>query len=71
MRVEGVTTYYPLQMYQTVNAPAVQSKGAPVVSKDLMMKLLNLVMYNQTGMTFKLARIASEMYAGMNLDYQA
>ncbi len=70
MRVEGVTSYYP--WFQTPSFSSNPSGNAPpVVSKDLMMKLLNLVMYNQSGMAFKLARIASEMYAGMNLDYQA
>ena len=69
MRVEGVSWFHPQYVY-TPSSPAA-SGGAPVMSKDDMLKLLDLLMYNQSGMAFKLARIASQMYAGMNLDFQA
>ncbi len=71
MRVYGVG-FSPLQWnYQVVPAPKVAGNFAPVVSKEDMLKILNLVMYNQTGMAYKLARVAAQMYAGMNLDFSA
>ncbi len=69
MRIEGLGyTYYPPIVS---NLGGGSSPQAPIVSKDMMLKLLNLTIYNQAGMAFKLARIAAQMYAGMNLDYQA
>ena len=71
MRVGGVgfsNTYFP--SFQAM--PAVQkSGGAPVISKNDMLRVLGLVMYNQTGIPYKLARIAAQMYAGMSLDKMA
>jgi len=40
-----------------------------VMSKEDMRRLMELITYNQFGMAEKLARIASQIYAGMNLDY--
>jgi len=41
-----------------------------LMNKDLMMKLMNLTLYQQTGLAMKLVRIANEIYTGMNLDIQ-
>ncbi len=71
MRVSGVgfsNMYFP--NFQVV--PAVQRNGrVTVMSKDDMLRVLDLMVYNQSGMPFKLAKIAAQMYAGMNLDYTA
>lgn len=71
MRVNGVgfsNMYFP--SFQAM--PAVhRSSGAPVMSKNDMLRVLGLMMYNQTGIPYKLARIAAQMYAGMNLDQMA
>lgn len=71
MRVTGVDLGYPMAPY--ISNVQAQRTEAPqqVVSKEWMMKLLSLVMYNQTGITYKLARIAAQYYAGLNLDVQA
>ncbi|MDI3472390.1 MAG: hypothetical protein PWQ48_671 [Thermotogaceae bacterium] len=42
-----------------------------IMSKEDMQKLMDLITYNQFGMAEKLARMASQMYAGMNFDYSA
>ncbi len=71
MKVYGVG-FSPLQWnYQVVSAMKAAGNSAPVVSKEDMLRILNLVMYNQTGMAYKLARVAAQMYAGMNLDFSA
>ncbi len=71
MRVSGVgfsNMYFP--SFQAM--PAVQKGGgAPVMSKNDMLRVLGLMVYNQTGIPYKLARIAAQMYAGMNLDKMA
>ena len=72
MRVTGVgygDSYYIPQM--RVKPQAATQVGSTVMSKDEMKKLLSLISYNQTGMAFKLARMAAELYAGLNLDIQA
>ena len=40
-----------------------------VMSKEDMQKLMDLVTYNQLGMAEKLVRIASQLYAGTNIDF--
>ena len=71
MRVNGVgfsNMYFP--SFQAM--PAVRrSGGVPVMSKNDMLRVLGLMVYNQTGIPYKLARIAAQMYAGMNLDKMA
>ncbi len=72
MRVTGIgygNSYYVPQMQ--VKPQATAQVAGTVMSKDEMKKLLNLVSYNQTGMAFKLARMAAKLYAGLNLDIQA
>ena len=39
-----------------------------VMSKDEMERLMNLVIYNQFAMAEKLARIVSQIYAGMSFE---
>ena len=64
----GINTYLPLLHSSTAPKTA---QISPVISKETMLQLLNLTVYNQTGMAFKLARVAAQMYAGMNFDVQA
>ena len=63
------TPYYYYQYYQQSLNPTGQPQNT-VMSKDLMMKLMNLTLYQQTGLAMKLVRIANEIYTGMNLDIQ-
>ena len=73
MRINSVS--YPAILYRLdfANARvATPSQSIPnVLSKDDMMRLLSMMMYNQAGMAFKLARVAAEAYAGLNFDFTA
>ena len=61
------TPYY--EYYQQYLHPVNQSRNG-LMNKDLMMKLMDLTLYQQTGLVMKLVRIANEIYTGMNLDIQ-
>jgi len=70
MRVEGVGIgWYPLLHTPTSTVANVQS-GSPIISKEEMEKLFDIMIYNQSGMAFKLARIAGELYAGQKIDLE-
>ncbi len=73
MRINSVS--YPAILYRldfaNAKAPAPAQQAPNVLSKDDIMKILNMMMYNQAGMAFKLARIAAEAYAGLNFDFTA
>lgn len=61
------TPYY--EYYQQYLHPVNQPRNG-LMNKDLMMKLMDLTLYQQTGLAMKLVRIANEIYTGMNLDIQ-
>ena len=71
MKVEllGLSPIQDLYSYNLIGSsiPGMASSGS-VMSKDEMERLMNLVMYNQFAMAEKLARIVSQMYAGMNFE---
>jgi len=59
------TPYY--EYYQQNIHPSSQTQNG-LMNRNLMMKLMNLTLYQQTGLAMKLVRIANEIYTGMNLD---
>ncbi|MCD6442844.1 MAG: hypothetical protein J7L28_02625 [Thermotogae bacterium] len=74
LRVElvGVSPVQNYRIYHLggVNPSSTSTSGA-VMSKDEMERLMNLVIYDQFAMAEKLARIVSQMYAGMRFDFLA
>ena len=64
---------YPTILYKMdfANTKAHAPEPPNVLSKDDIMKLLSMMMYNQAGMAFKLAKVAAEAYAGLNFDFTA
>ena len=73
MRINSVS--YPAILYRldlaNFRAAAPSQQVPNVLSKDDVMRLLSMMMYNQAGMAFKLARVAAEAYAGLNFDFTA
>lgn len=64
MEVSGIENVkFPMQFSKLP-----QAQGNPVMSKDLVMKLLSMELYMNSGLTMKLVRIAGDLYTGRNID---
>ena len=64
MEVSGIENVkFPIQFSKLP-----QTQGNPVMSKDLVMKLLSMELYMNSGLTMKLVRIAGDLYTGKNID---
>ncbi|WP_296906291.1 hypothetical protein [Thermotoga sp.] len=59
--------YNPVYLSYPVQHPA-STDGIPVMSKQQMEQILFFSLYQQTGLSVKLVRIAGELYSGRTLD---
>ncbi len=66
MRITGVGSGYFMPQYSGAVQAGRTGAAQQVVSKEWMEKLLNLTLYNQMGLTYKLVRIATENYVKLS-----
>ncbi len=76
VRVTGVgyqpdPKMFQMQLGEPQTVRAMNTVRTTLMTKEEMQRMLGLVMYNNTGMAYKLARIAARMYVGLTFNGEA